>query len=471
MSDNKKIELNEKEINKANTAEANTAEANTAEASTVEANTSKTNTKEKSRKQPPKVITERASKIRTLVKKRNVVDRIKRRVPIFLAVTNVVIIVVLVGQIVMTNYNLRLLNNQLSYMQDTDDTMQAQIENMQKSFKKTIKEESSLISEYEIEPVDVDFANNQYTLHVSVTPKEYTSSTDAIVYFGTNEYKLDYTNNVFEKNITLNVADDYDGRVSFLFQNGYKKSTEVIDNYSGFLNIFDSALSGKLKKSPSYSNGTLEFEGECSYALDGKKKYKFSTFEMCVDVDNVQTIHIDMLKTYLDEKEKLENTEKKSITDKLSDALSDGDSKDDNSVIENGKNVENLDGAESSTEATDNQGESLDEASAEDSQKVSEKDGTDKSDESTSKKKNKTVSTISGKVNLEDLIKNQIHVDGDKTVRVYLRAKTTEGYVFTYDLFNGIIDTENNGWKTNGNPFKVHYEAQDLKGGVLKIKN
>ena len=58
------------------------------------------------------------------------IKKVRINVSYLLMLSNFIIIIALVMQIISNNYQLRLLNNQLSYMQDTDNTMQAQIENM-----------------------------------------------------------------------------------------------------------------------------------------------------------------------------------------------------------------------------------------------------------------------------------------------------------------------------------------------------
>jgi len=362
------------------------------------------------------------------------IKKVRINVSYLLMLSNFIIIIALVMQIISNNYQLRLLNNQLSYMQDTDNTMQAQIENMHRNVKKTLEGEASLIAKYSIEPVSMDFEKGVYTLQVKVTPKEYTEYTDAMIFFGTQEYKLEYTKNSYEKNITLPLNEYYDGQVTFLFQSGSKKSTEVLNEYSCFLNIFKSALSGKLKKSPKYSNGTLNFDSECSYALDGQKKYTFSTFELLVDVDNVNKFNINMLKTHEDEKKKVENSEKKSNSNKLSDAIEDNS----NNSTGNENGVENK---------TDNP-----EVGSKDLSKTS-------------------ITNISGKVDLSKYIKDSLPVENGNRVRIYLKAVTSEGYTFTYDLFNGVVDnTSEDGWRAGIAPYRVNYEVRDLNGYPLRLK-
>ncbi|SER97454.1 hypothetical protein [Lachnobacterium bovis] len=359
--------------------------------------------------------------------------KFKLNMSFLLIITNMVTIIAVVMQIVSTNYQLRLLNNQLSYMQDTNYTMQAQIENMQKSIKKTLEGEASLIAKYSIEPVSMDFQKGVYTLQVKVTPKEYTEYTDAIIFFGTQEYKLEYTKNCYEKNITLPLNEYYDGQVTFLFQSGTKKNTEVLNEYSCFLNIFKNALSGKIKKSPKVSNGFLEFEGDCSYALDGQKKYTFSTFELLVDVDNVNKFTIDMLKTHEEEKKKGENTDKKASSSKLSDVFA--HKQEEGNKVDN--DVDKLNSLDTDTQET---------------QKTE-------------------ISNISGKIDLAKYIKDSLPIENGNKVRIYYKAITSEGYVFTYDLFNGIVDVNSeDGWKAGIAPYKIYYEVRDLNDYPLRLK-
>ena len=140
-----------------------------------------------------------------------------------------------------------------------------------------------------------------------------------------------------------------------------------------------------------------------------------------------------MLKTHEEEKKKGENTDKKASSSKLSDVFA--HKQEEGNKVDN--DVDKLNSLDTDTQET---------------QKTE-------------------ISNISGKIDLAKYIKDGLHIENGNKVRIYYKAITSEGYVFTYDLFNGTVDVNSeDGWKAGIAPYKIYYEVRDLNDYPLRLK-
>lgn len=300
------------------------------------------------------------------------------------------------------------ITNQLAYLQDTSDIIQSDLGGLQSDIKKTLEEENSMVESYAIDVVDTDFSAGTYTVNVTVIPKEYTDQTKASVFFGTKEYHLTLNGYTYQATMVLPTKESYDGNVTFLFQNGEKKSTEVLKNYVGFISDFDlTSLQGILENTPEFSKGVLQLNSVLEYDLQGAGDFEFSSL-MCVVEKDGELIY---------EKELLTETqEEESDTVDFFQGLGEGDE-----VV--------------STEASAGQ------------EVVTE-----------------PVMGKSGSYQLE----TKQEMEAGAKVRIYLKAVSTDGYTFFHDIFQGTTGEEEGFMEEN--PMEVNsYYVVDKKGGTLSL--
>lgn len=330
----------------------------------------------------------------------------KKIVTIVTAVLGLALVVGFVAGFVIMVKQMQEITNQLVYLQDTSDIIQSDLGGLQSDIKKTLEEENSMVENYAIDVVDTDFSAGTYTVNVTVIPKEYTDQTKASVFFGTKEYALTLNGYTYQGTMVLSTEESYDGNVTFLFQNGEKKSTEVLKNYVGFISGFDfTSLRGILENPPDFSKGVLQLNSILEYDLQGAGDFEFSSL-MCVVEKEGEVIY---------EKELLTETqEEESDTVDFFQGIGEGDE-----VV--------------STEASAGQ------------EVVTE--------------------PVTGKSGTYQFETTQEMEAGAK-VRIYLRAVSTEEYTFFYDIFQGTTGEEEG--FVEENPMEVNsYYVVDKKGGTL----
>lgn len=191
------------------------------------------------------------------------------------------------------------LTNQLTYLQDTTNIILSDVGGMQSSIEKTLEEEASMVEDYSIKVTDMDFYREVYDVEVSVIPKEFTDSTTMSIYFGTTECKLKSNGYVFEGSITLPLNKTFDGNVTFLLANGKKKTTEVVEDFSGMSGKFDQILTGTLEGTPSLKDNRLSLKGKCSYTLNNADLYSFSSFKLIAEIGDEEIWSQDLLQEEL----------------------------------------------------------------------------------------------------------------------------------------------------------------------------
>lgn len=187
------------------------------------------------------------------------------------------------------------LTNQLTYLQDTTNIILSDVGGMQSSIEKTLEEEASMVEDYSIKVTDMDFYRQVYDVEVSVIPKEFTDSTTMSIYFGTTECRLKSNGYVFEGSITLPLNKTFDGNVTFLLANGKKKTTEVVEDFSGMSGKFDEVLTGTLEGTPSLQGHRLSMKGKCSYTLDSAGMYNFTSFKLAAALGEEEVWSEDLL--------------------------------------------------------------------------------------------------------------------------------------------------------------------------------
>lgn len=308
----------------------------------------------------------------------------------------------------MTVKQMQEITNQLVYLQDTSDIIQSDLGSLQSDIKKTLEEENSMVESYSIDVVETNFAAESYTVKVDVIPKEYTDQTKASVFFGTKEYPLTLNGYTYQGTMVLSTRESYDGNITFLFQNGEKKSTEVLKNYVGFISGLEfTSVKGILEKNPEFSKGVLQLHSSLEYELEGAGEYKFSSFMCVVEKDGEPIFEKEFL---------TETPEEESDTVDFFQGMVEGDDVD-STEVSAGQEIfiEPVDGS-------------------------------------------------SGTLSLE--FKQE--VESDALVRVYLKAVSTEGYTFFYDIFQGTTGEEEGFVEETSSEVNSYY-VMDEKGGILTL--
>ena len=323
-----------------------------------------------------------------------------------------ILILVLIGGIVagfvIMTRQMKEITNQLVYLQDTSDIIQSDLGGLESDIKKTLEEENSMVENYSIEVLDTDFSAGTYTVQVEVIPKEYTDQTKASVFFGTREYPLTLNGYTYQGKVVLSTKESYDGNVTFLFQNGEKKSTEVLKNYVGFISEFDHVLQGSLEKSPEFSQGTIQINSLLEYDLQGAGNFEFSSF-MCIVEKAGETIYEKELLT--------EEPEEEPDTVDFFQGMGEGDD-----VV--------------STEV--------------------------------SAEKEAPIEPVAG-INGTYQVETEQEMESGSKLRIYLKAVSTEGYTFIYDIFQGTTGEEE-GFVEDYLLEANSYYVLDKKGGMLTLE-
>lgn len=326
-----------------------------------------------------------------------------------------------------------ILSNRIAYLSDTADIIMNDVSTLQSDIEATLEEETSLLESWDINLVNTDFRTKTYTVDVSIIPKEYTDSTKAIIYFGTNQYELTLDNYSYKARIKLHQGESYAGNVTVLFIDGDKKSTEVIKGYKDVQPDFSHVLSGNATEMPVYKDGKLQIDGAFDFALQGDENFKFESFELVVQSNQTKIDTVDLKELAEKERNKSDDTDKTNINDK-NDTTDGNDDADD---------TDNADGADSADDSTKNDEESKSEstgkltlADATEQSQRTERNNIDTETQTSEDTETDTVSTIDSLAGIYEM-KGEYDIDNSTDVRIYLHAETEDGYVFEYDLFNG----------------------------------
>lgn len=320
----------------------------------------------------------------------------------------IILLAALIAGAVLLNNRIRKLETQLSYTSDNTSVILSDVQTMQADIQSTLEEEASLISDWNISLETADFKDMTYTVSIEVVPKEYTDSTTTSVFFGTKEVPLELDGIKYTGEATLPLDQDYAGNVTFLFVDGNKRSTEVLDDFEGVTSVFKNVVSGILVDKPSFDNANLKISSDVDVAVVGNDYFDFSKYELVVASGDTE------LKTY--DLKALMST----------DDTADGDGQDASS--EKKDNTEN--GTESDTEADD---------------------GKDHG--------------IEGTVKIDDLVP----VTAGSDVRVFIRAISTQGFAFTYDLFEGVVNQDVSDFDSTVDISGGDYTVIDTAGSKYKL--
>lgn len=302
------------------------------------------------------------------------------------------------------------LTNQITYLQDTTNVILSDVSGLETGIAQTMEEQNSLVESYSIDLTDMNFLTGKYTVEVSVIPKEYTDTMELSVFFGTIECPLKNDGYVYTGSVSLPLEDDFSRNLTFLFSDGKKKSTDVYKGYTGVQTYLDKVLYGVMSQSPKYRDGVLTLEDTVSYALDGADLYEFEKFELIAEWNDEEIYSQDL------------------VVDEASDEVED--------------EAENLP-ADLYQEDTE-MGEAVTESYP--------------------------VTGISG--DFEMSLKYE--PEGAGHLRVFLQARTTDDYVFVYDLFRGEL-VENvetgQGLRLDEESFdrSPMYVVYDKRGGKLEL--
>ncbi|MCM1107361.1 MAG: hypothetical protein NC355_10510 [Blautia sp.] len=306
------------------------------------------------------------------------------------------------------------LTNQIAYLQDSANIIITDVDGLETNIAQTLEAETGLVEDYSIEIVDMNFTAKTCEVAISVIPKEYTDSTKLSVFFGTKECPLEKDGYEYTGSAVLPLAEDFGGNLTFLFADGKKKNTEVYRNYSGIQHKLDQVLSGSMTVEPKYRDGTLSLADTVEYALDGVGLYEFSSAELVAEYGNKTLLRQDLMESWTREQE----------TDTAEGASAMG----------------------------------------------AEPEGTEAPAGATGFY---PISGISGTAELA----LEFEPESGAELRVFLRAKTTDGYRFMYTLFSCTLSEDSavsEGEKTlaldtESFDFKPRYVVYDKRGGKLVL--
>lgn len=324
----------------------------------------------------------------------------------------VVVIIVLAVFCAFMYLKLTELTNQLTYLQDSTNVILSDVGNLQSNIEKTLEEGASMVEDYSIDIVDMNFSKKTYDVSVSVIPKEYSDKTSVTLYFGTKECPLKADGYTFKGNMTLPLNQTFDGNITFLIANGSKKATEVLQDYNGMNTDLSRVLSGSLEDAPTYKDGEIHLKSDCTFALDNIDLYEFTEFEMVADLNDEEIWSQDLMPDLKDE------TANESVDDQLL-----------------------------TTEV--------------DTQETSQSFATSGTGESTCKFSYELPVNTDGD--------DADGVREDQHIRIYLRAVTKDGYRFEYDVFQG--DYLGDADELDGDSFDwdSHAAAYDRKENKLEL--
>lgn len=361
--------------------------------------------------------------------------RIFRGLLFVLAGAAIALSVVIILAVVNLRIKLDELGNQILYLQDTTDIIRTDVNNMEANIEATLQEEASLIEEYAIVVSDCDFASGTYEVEISVIPKEYTDTTSTSIYFGTQEYPLALDGFAFCGTAVLPVDVAYDGNVTVLFTDGDRRSTEVLQNYTGFQQSLSDVLYGNIANFPLYADGTLTVRDNAAVSLNGNDLFSFTELKLIVTAGEEEIYNYDLLANTGGMLGQADDTAANTSEDEI-----------------------DADTTEAARELIGSEQEEENDAEA-------EQDGADDAgSETAGEVEAVTAFSTERELNLDYAL------PAGSSVRIFLSATTVEGYRFVYDLFYGeTSETEANGFMPADDYFAEHYTMYDRKGTAYLI--
>jgi hypothetical protein len=348
--------------------------------------------------------------------------------------------------------------NQLSYLQDNTDIIMTDLHNMETNIETALEESASLIEEYSIIVTDCDFSAGTYDVAISVIPKEYTETTETIIYFGTQEYPLTLQGFTFYGTATLPMDQSFDENVTVLFTDGGRRSTEVLQSYTGFQTSLENVLYGSIANMPTYQDGTLTVRDNAVVFLEGNGSYEFAKLELIATADGEEIYHYDLLGNIggviaAEEPEGEEEASDDTATGGEPRANTDR-------VDETVGNAENEDAENEDAESLESDNET---ASEQETQTANPENTAGSTSEQ---------EPVSG-FSTERELNLTYALPAGTAVRIYLTATTEDGYQFTYDLFNGVTSEDEEdefGFEPSEDYFADNYAVYDRKQNVYFIQ-
>lgn len=340
-------------------------------------------------------------------------EKYKKIVMIIVPVIAIVILGCLVSTMVTVQDKMTEMENQLSYLIDTNSILQSQVSNLQTNIETALEEEGSLIENQIIEVIDTDFSTGTYQVKISLVPKEYSDATNVSVFFGANEIPLTLNRYAYEGTAELSLSNNYDGNVTFLFVNGDKKNTEILKDYQSLQTKLEDLLYGAIPEIPEYKEGKIYFSDEVAYTLNAYEEYGYETLELVLTADGENLTIVNLLESPEEE-------------EKEQDVFS------------------GLFGASVETVEPDTEG--VEGVTTANTQMVSGMSGTTE-------------------------FKESYEVEEGQTIRLFLRSKCENGYVLEYDLFSGVVQAEGpNGFAETLDYFVPNYCVYDSYGNKFEMK-
>lgn len=228
---------------------------------------------------------------------KNFLEKYKKILMITVPVITIVILCVLTGTVVSMGEKISEMENQLSYLIDTNSILQSQILNLQGNIESALEEEASLVEKQMIEVTDTDFSKGTYKVKISVVPKEYSDATKVSVFFGVQEIPLTLNRYAYEGIAELSLSNNYDGNVAFLLVNGEKRNTEVLKDYQGLQTKLKDLLYGDIPEIPEYKDGKICFDDDINYTLNAYEDYGYETLELVLTADEENLTMVNLLES------------------------------------------------------------------------------------------------------------------------------------------------------------------------------
>lgn len=382
-------------------------------------------------------------------------EKIKEKIPSIILIVVLLLVGVMIGGSIQFHNKLEELGNQLMYLQDTNSILNEEIFSLQTNIQAALEEEASLIENYTVEVIGMDFEKETYQVKVSVVPKEYSDSTRTSVFFGVNEFPLILNRYTFEGTIELPFSDGYDGNMTFLFSNGDKKNTEIAKDYVGIQTKLQKLLYGAIEKIPSYRNGELTFHHAVEYSLNEYDGREYESLELVLMANEEELEVVNLLaETIVME----EDEPKEDGTEEIGLNSSDGNMENDNPIDSYDTNHGN-----SNSIAPDDGNNANQNNTNTDNPSGNDMNGTDTPTNS------KEPEPVLGKSGMVQFVKN-IQIEEGKHVRLFLRAKNEAGFLLEYDLFSAVTSqTGPNGYEETEDYFIADYTIYDEKHNGLKL--
>lgn len=208
----------------------------------------------------------------------------------------IILLAALIAGALLLNNRISRLETQIAYTTDNTAVILSDVETMREDIQATLEEEASLIADWNITLKDADFSEMTYHVMVDVIPKEYTETTTASVFFGTNEVRLALDGIKYTGEVVLPMSQDFAGNVTFLFVDGAKRSTEVLDDFEGVISVFRDVVSGVMSDVPSISDGSLKIDTDVDVAILGNDFFTFNKYELVVMVNEAELRSLDIKK-------------------------------------------------------------------------------------------------------------------------------------------------------------------------------